>query len=112
MSTRTVPTELTPTQLETLKRQARQAIRYRGLSGEIRRAEAALFHVRCTGAGLGFQLAGIAGGAFAPLIALSLLDRFGSMAVAAYVAYALVFVLVAVAAATRVPLREPLAVAR
>ncbi len=38
------------TQLETLKRQARQAIRYRGLSGEIRKAEAALFHVRWTGA--------------------------------------------------------------
>lgn len=69
-------------------------------------------HVRCTGAGLGFQLAGIAGGAFAPLIALSLLDRFGSMAVAAYVAGALAFVVIAVAAATRVPLREHLAVAR
>lgn len=33
-------------QLETLKRQARLATRYRNLSGEIRRAEAALFHLR------------------------------------------------------------------
>ena len=33
-------------QLETLKKQSRLAIRYRGLSGEIRKAEAALFHVR------------------------------------------------------------------
>lgn len=34
------------TQLENLKRQARQATRYRGLSGEIRKAEATLFHLR------------------------------------------------------------------
>ncbi|MCZ4344653.1 chromosome segregation protein SMC [Devosia neptuniae] len=34
------------TQLETLKRQARLATRYRGLSGDIRRAEATLFHIR------------------------------------------------------------------
>ena len=34
------------TQLETLKRQARQAIRYRNLSGEIRRAEATVLHLR------------------------------------------------------------------
>ncbi|PXA97390.1 chromosome segregation protein SMC [Nostoc sp. 3335mG] len=33
-------------QLETLKRQARLAIRYRGLSGDIRRAEATLYHIR------------------------------------------------------------------
>ena len=33
-------------QLETLKRQARLAIRYRSLSGEIRKAEATLFHLR------------------------------------------------------------------
>ncbi|HEY9010666.1 MAG TPA: AAA family ATPase, partial [Devosia sp.] len=33
-------------QLEQLKRQARLAIRYRGLSGDIRRAEATLFHIR------------------------------------------------------------------
>ncbi|WP_196259545.1 AAA family ATPase [Pelagibacterium limicola] len=33
-------------QLETLKRQARQATRYRSLSGDIRRAEAALYHIR------------------------------------------------------------------
>jgi len=34
------------TQLETLKRQARLAIRYRTLSGDIRRTEATLFHIR------------------------------------------------------------------
>ncbi|MEQ1900915.1 MAG: chromosome segregation SMC family protein [Devosia sp.] len=34
------------TQLEQLKRQARMATRYRGLSGEIRKAEATLFHIR------------------------------------------------------------------
>ena len=33
-------------QLEQLKRQARLATRYRGLSGEIRKAEAMLFHIR------------------------------------------------------------------
>jgi chromosome segregation protein len=33
-------------QLETLKRQARLAIKYRGLSAEIRKAEATLFHLR------------------------------------------------------------------
>ncbi len=33
-------------QLESLKRQARLANRYRGLSGDIRRAEATLFHIR------------------------------------------------------------------
>ena len=33
-------------QLETLKRQARLATRYRALSGDIRRAEATLFHIR------------------------------------------------------------------
>ena len=61
-------------------------------------------HVRFTGAGLGFQLAGIAGGAFAPLIAVSLLDRYGSStAVAIYVAGALAFVLVALAFAGRAP---------
>jgi len=34
------------TQLETLKRQARLATRYRGLSGDIRRTEATLYHIR------------------------------------------------------------------
>ena len=33
-------------QLDTLKRQARLAVRYRNVSGDIRKAEAALFHVR------------------------------------------------------------------
>jgi chromosome segregation protein len=36
-------------QLETLRRQARLASRYRSLSGEIRRAEALLFHIRWVG---------------------------------------------------------------
>lgn len=34
------------TQLDTLKRQARLAVRYRNISGDIRKAEAALYHVR------------------------------------------------------------------
>ncbi len=34
------------TQLDTLKRQARLAVRYRNISGDIRKAEATLFHVR------------------------------------------------------------------
>ena len=34
------------TQLDALKRQARLALRYRSLSGEIRRAEATLYHIR------------------------------------------------------------------
>jgi chromosome segregation protein len=38
------------TQLDMLKRQARQAVRYRNLSGEIRRAEAAVLHLRWLGA--------------------------------------------------------------
>ena len=53
-------------------------------------------HVRFTGAGLGFQLAGIAGGAFAPIIALSLLNAYETgQAVAAYVAAALLVTAVA-----------------
>src|SRR5262249_38526695 len=40
-----VVTELTQ-QFEALKRQARQATRYRTLSGEIRKAEAAVLHLR------------------------------------------------------------------
>jgi len=59
-------------------------------------------HVRFTGAGLGFQLAGVVGGAFAPLISVSLLDYYGtSQAVAVYVAGAIAFVLVAVGFAKR-----------
>jgi chromosome segregation protein len=37
-------------QLDTLKRQARQAVRYRNLSGEIRKAEATVLHLRWLGA--------------------------------------------------------------
>jgi MFS family permease len=59
-------------------------------------------HVRFTGAGLGFQLAGIAGGAFAPIICLSLLNEYGSsQPVAIYVAGALSLVLLAVMASAR-----------
>ena len=38
-------------QLDGLKRQARQAVRYRNLSGEIRRAEATVLHLRALAAG-------------------------------------------------------------
>ncbi len=52
--------------------------------------------VRYTGAGLGFQLAGIAGGAFAPIIALGLLNHYGnSLPVAIYVAGALLVIVLA-----------------
>jgi chromosome segregation protein len=37
------------TQLETLKRQARLAVRYRSISGDIRRTEATLYHIRWVG---------------------------------------------------------------
>lgn len=54
-------------------------------------------HVRFTGAGLGFQLAGIVGGAFAPIIALTLLNHYdSSMPVAIYVAGALLVTVLAV----------------
>lgn len=53
--------------------------------------------VRVTGASLGFQFAGVFGGALAPLIAVGLLDRFGTtMPVALYLAA--VCALIAVAA--------------
>ncbi|WP_427311152.1 MFS transporter [Cupriavidus sp. H39] len=53
--------------------------------------------VRVTGASLGFQFAGVFGGALAPLIAVGLLDRFGStMPVALYLGA--VCALIAVAA--------------
>ncbi len=39
------------TQLQTVKRQARQAVRYRNLSGDIRRAEATVLHLRWLEAG-------------------------------------------------------------
>ncbi|EJW12987.1 Chromosome partition protein smc [Rhodovulum sp. PH10] len=38
-------------QIESLKRQARQAVRYKALSGHVRKAEATLFHVRWRKAG-------------------------------------------------------------
>ena len=59
-------------------------------------------HIRFTGAGLGFQLAGIAGGAFAPIVSLALLNEYGSsQAVAMYVACALAIILIAVFASLR-----------
>jgi chromosome segregation protein len=42
-------------QLDGLKRQARQAVRYRNLSGEIRRAEATVLHLRALAAGEALQ---------------------------------------------------------
>ncbi|MGO4395698.1 MFS transporter [Variovorax sp. M-6] len=70
-------------------------------------------HVRFTGAGLGFQLAGIAGGAFAPLIAIALLNQYeSSLPIAVYVAGSLVFVLVAIACAGRPSVRPELALSR
>jgi MFS family permease len=53
--------------------------------------------VRYSGASLGYQLAGVLGGALAPIIALALLDRYGSpYAIALYVAVALAVTIVAV----------------
>ena len=46
--------------------------------------------VRYTGASMGYQLAGILGGALAPIIATALLDEFGSsVSVSIYVAIVL-----------------------
>ncbi|WP_354686849.1 MFS transporter [Cupriavidus necator] len=56
--------------------------------------------VRVTGASLGFQFAGVFGGALAPLIAVGLLDRFGSTApVALYLAAVCALIAIAAAAA-------------
>jgi len=56
--------------------------------------------VRYSGASLGYQLAGILGGALAPIIAIALLDRFETTtAVSLYVVAALVFTVVALLAA-------------
>jgi metabolite-proton symporter len=56
--------------------------------------------VRCTGASLCFQLAGVFGGAPAPLIAVPLISAFGSgMPVAIYLALALAVIVVSVLAA-------------
>ena len=56
--------------------------------------------VRVTGASLGFQFAGVFGGALAPLIAVGLLDRFGSTTpVALYLAAVCALIAVAAAAA-------------
>ncbi|QQX83824.1 MHS family MFS transporter [Cupriavidus necator] len=56
--------------------------------------------VRVTGASLGFQFAGVFGGALAPLIAVGLLDRFGSTTpVAFYLAAVCALIAVAAAAA-------------
>ncbi len=53
--------------------------------------------VRYSGASLGYQVAGILGGALAPIIAIALLDRFGtSVAISIYVVVMLAFTIVAV----------------
>jgi metabolite-proton symporter len=56
--------------------------------------------LRYSGASLGYQLAGVLGGALAPLVSIALLNRTGSwLAVAGYVAAMLVITVVAVALA-------------
>jgi MFS family permease len=56
--------------------------------------------IRYTGASMGYQLAGIIGGALAPIISVALLDRFGSStAVSIYVLATLVITILAVLAA-------------
>jgi fucose permease len=50
--------------------------------------------VRYTGASMGYQLAGIIGGALAPIISVALLDRFDT-SIAVYV-YALAMLLVTI----------------
>jgi metabolite-proton symporter len=56
--------------------------------------------IRYTGASMGYQLAGIIGGALAPIISVALLDRFGSStAVSIYVLATLVVTILAVLAA-------------
>jgi len=66
--------------------------------------------VRCSGATIGFQAAGIFGGAPAPLIAVPLVAYFGSSTpVAIYLALALVLVVISVLAAretAHIDLRE------
>jgi metabolite-proton symporter len=56
--------------------------------------------LRYSGASLGYQIAGVLGGAVAPIISIALLERFGTwVAVAVYVAAMLVITIVAVVAA-------------
>jgi metabolite-proton symporter len=56
--------------------------------------------LRYSGASLGYQIAGVLGGALAPIISIALLDRFGTwVVVSLYVALMLVITIVAVAAA-------------
>jgi metabolite-proton symporter len=56
--------------------------------------------LRYSGASLGYQLAGVFGGALAPIISLALLDRFGTPhAVSLYVVAALVITMISLAAA-------------
>jgi MFS family permease len=53
--------------------------------------------VRYTGASMGYQLAGILGGALAPIISVALIDRYDtSLAVSAYVVAVLVLTTVCV----------------
>ncbi len=65
-------------------------------------------HIRFTGAGLGFQLAGVVGGAFAPIIALTLLNHYDSSTpVAIYVAGALLITVLAASFSGRERSSEP-----
>jgi len=75
--------------------------------------------VRCTGASLGFQIAGVAGGALSPVIAVWLVERFNTwVPVAIYSALSLLLVVISVlivGETSRVDLRdrdEPEPVAR
>jgi MFS family permease len=53
--------------------------------------------VRYTGASMGYQLAGIIGGALAPIISVALLDRFDtSIAVSVYAAVMLLITIICV----------------
>ncbi|MEV6860309.1 MFS transporter [Streptosporangium subroseum] len=56
--------------------------------------------LRYSGASMGYQIAGVFGGALAPIIALSLFDRFGStLAISVYVVIALALTAVGLALA-------------
>ncbi|MDH2427725.1 MFS transporter [Sphaerisporangium sp. TRM90804] len=65
-------------------------------------AELFATRVRYSGTSLGYQLAGVAGGALAPIVAIVLLDRFGSTtAVSLYVVAALAVTVAGLAIAPR-----------
>lgn len=64
--------------------------------------------VRYTGASMGYQFAGILGGAFAPIIALALLDRFDTpMSISVYVLAGLALVVATVAFSKETAFGDP-----